>query len=64
MVLEEDDSSPLLESGHNSARLSAATVRPNNEATQARIPRRSRLQRFERELDAWFADLEGGEGQS
>jgi autotransporter-associated beta strand protein len=55
------DASPWFESWHNSERLAAATVRPSEEATQARVPRRSRLQRFERELDAWFAELEEGE---
>lgn len=34
-----------------------AAVRPSDEATLAKVPRRSRLQRYEREQDAWFAEL-------
>ena len=30
-------------------------------ARQARVPRRSRMERFERELDAWFAELAAAE---
>ncbi len=46
--------------------LAVAAVKSGEEATQARVPRRSRMQRYERELDAWFAQLaevdESGEG--
>ena len=37
--------------------LAAAAVQAGEKATQAKIPRRSRLQRFERELDDWFAEV-------
>jgi hypothetical protein len=52
----EDTSSALLASEEGGL-LAVATSRPSEEATQARVPRRSRLQRYERELDAWFAEL-------
>jgi hypothetical protein len=35
----------------------ARATRSGEETTQARVPRRSRMPRFERELDAWFAEL-------
>jgi len=35
--------------------------RPSDEATQARVPRPSRLQPCERDLDDWFAELAGDE---
>ena len=35
----------------------APAIRSSEEAPQARVPRRSRLQRFERELDEWFSEL-------
>ena len=35
----------------------AQIAKSSEEASQARVPRRSRLERFERELDAWFAEL-------
>jgi hypothetical protein len=37
--------------------LDARIARSSAEATQARVPRRSRMERFERELDTWFAKL-------
>ena len=37
--------------------LAAASVLADEEAAKTRVPRRSRLQRFERDLDAWFAEL-------
>jgi len=52
----EDSASRLLESNHKVA-LAAATVRSSGKATQARVARRSRLPRYERESDAWFAEL-------
>jgi len=51
-----DSQSPLV-AAKDGDLLAAATVRPSEEATQARVPRRSRLQRYERDLDAWFAEL-------
>ena len=51
-----DDGSPLLASQDTDV-LAAATVRSGEEATQAKVPRRSRLQRYERGLDDWFAQL-------
>lgn len=39
--------------------LAAATIRSSGEAGQAWVPRRSRLERYERELDNWFAALAG-----
>jgi hypothetical protein len=39
----------------------------DEQASQTRVPRQSRLQRYERELDAWFgqlgAELDGGEAE-
>ena len=51
----EDGASQLLAS-KDGERLAAATIRAGEEAAQARVPRRSRLQRYEREVDAWFAE--------
>ena len=36
---------------------SARTAKSGEDATQARVPRRSKMERFERELDTWFAEL-------
>jgi len=36
--------------------LPAATVRSAEEIAQAKVPRRSRMEQFERELDEWFAE--------
>jgi len=52
----EDRLSALLES-QDAGVLAAERVRSSDEATQARVPRRSRLERYERELDEWFAEL-------
>jgi hypothetical protein len=57
----EDGMSTLLES-QDQGLLAAATVKSGEEATQARVPRRSRLQRYERELDAWFSELAAEDG--
>jgi len=53
----EDDRLPWLESEAGDETLVAATVKSSDEAAQARIPRRHRLERFEHELDACFAEL-------
>jgi hypothetical protein len=53
---DEELTSLLLESKDQGPR-AAAAVRSGEEATQARVPRRSRMQRYERDLDAWFAEL-------
>jgi hypothetical protein len=37
--------------------LAVRTAKSGDEVTQARVPRRSRMERFERDLDAWFAEL-------
>ena len=58
-----DGTSPLLESRGDDL-LAVATARPSEEATQARVPRRSRLQRYEREVDAWFDGLAREAGES
>ena len=50
------------ELGGDGALQAAATVRPSEEATQAKVARRSRLLRYERELDDWFAELAAEEG--
>jgi hypothetical protein len=55
--------SPLLESRGDDL-LAVATARPGEEAAQARVPRRSRLQRYEREVDAWFDGLAREAGES
>ena len=56
----EAGTSTLLESRGDDLR-AAAAVRSGEEATQAKVPRRSRMQRYERDLDAWFAELAVGE---
>jgi len=56
----EDAPLPLLDSQAGEALL-AATVKSSDEAAQARIPRRHRLERFEHELDVWFAQLSAAE---
>jgi autotransporter-associated beta strand protein len=48
--------SALLESAQDGL-LAARIAKSGEEATQARVPRRSRMERFERELDEWFAEL-------
>ena len=58
-----DGTPPLLESRGDDL-LAAATARPSEEAAQARVPRRSRLPRYEREVDAWFDDLAREAGES
>ncbi len=55
-----DSQSPLVAS-QDTDLLAAATVRSGEEATQAKVPRRSRMQRYERELDEWFAQLAAAE---
>jgi hypothetical protein len=52
----EETTLALLES-QDDAVLAAERVRSSDEAAQARVPRRSWLQRCERERDAWFAEL-------
>jgi hypothetical protein len=52
----EETSLALLESQDDGV-LAAERVRSSDEAAQAKVPRRSRLQRYERELDDWFAEL-------
>ncbi len=51
----EDGASELLASKDGEL-LAAATIRAGEEATQFRVPRRSRLQRYERKVDAWFTE--------
>ncbi len=57
---EEDDdadrTSPLL-AVQEAEVFTAARIRPSEEATQARVPRRGRVPRYEREVDAWFDGL-------
>jgi len=52
----EETALALLESKDDGV-LAAERVRSSDEAAQARVPRRSRLDRYERELDDWFAEL-------
>ena len=52
----EQTGSALLESADGGL-LAARSAKSGEEATQARVPRRSRMDRFERELDEWFAEL-------
>jgi hypothetical protein len=59
--ISEDGTAQLLEY-KDWELLAAATVRPGAETTHARVPRRSRLQPYEPDLDAWFADLAAQEG--
>jgi len=54
----EDVASALLESKDEEL-LAAARAESIREAPQAKVPRRSRLERFEREVDDWFAALAG-----
>jgi len=51
-----DDGILQLLSSENAELIAAATVKSGQERSQARVPRRSRMQRIERELDAWFAE--------
>jgi len=53
---DADGTSPLLAS-KDAEVFTAARVRASEEAPQARVPRRSRLQRYQREADAWFDGL-------
>ncbi|NLF72475.1 MAG: hypothetical protein GX575_25855, partial [Candidatus Anammoximicrobium sp.] len=55
-----DDASPLVTS-QGGDQLAAVADRASEEATQAKVLRRSRLQRYERDADAWFAELAGEE---
>jgi len=66
--LESSDeaSSVLWEATQGTDVLAAATLKSSDEAAQARVPRRSRLERYERELDECYAQLaaageEGGD---
>jgi len=52
----EHVASALLESKDEEL-LAAARAESSRETPQAKVPRRSRLERFERELDDWFAEL-------
>jgi hypothetical protein len=52
----EETTPDLLESARGGL-LAARTAKSGDEVTQARVPRRSRMERYERELDAWFAEL-------
>ena len=54
--------SPLLESADRDLP-AAATVKSSDEATQARVPRRTRLHRNESELDDCFAQLAAAEDE-
>jgi len=56
----EDDTLPLLASQAGEALLATA-IQQGDEAAQIRVPRRHRLERFEHELDAWFAQLSAAE---
>ncbi len=56
----EDDPLALLDSQAGEALL-AATVKSSDEAAPARVPRCHRLERFEHELDVWFAQLSAAE---
>ena len=51
-----DVSASLLESVDDGL-LAAQIAKASEQPGQARVPRRSRLERFERDLDAWFAEL-------
>ena len=51
-----DEPSPLV-TCQDEEPLAAVADRASEESTQAKVLRRSRLQRYEREADAWFADL-------
>ena len=57
----EGDASELLESAETGL-LAVRTAKSGEEATQARVPRRRRMERFERELDTWFAELAIADG--
>jgi len=58
---QDSHASELLESKPDGL-LAAVAVHSSEAAAQARVPRRSRLDRFERELDDWFAELAAEEG--
>ncbi len=51
-----DAVSRLLDSAED-VLLAAQIAKSGDEVVQARVPRRSRMERFERELDDWFAEL-------
>mgnify|MGYP006976516756 CR=1 FL=1 len=57
-----DDGALQLAGSQDKDLLTAVAVPPSEEATQAKVPRRSRMQRYERELDEWFAELAAEEG--
>jgi len=52
----DDGAWPLLAS-QDGDELPVATVKAAQEVAQANVPRRSRMEQFERELDKWFAEL-------
>jgi len=52
----DDGAWPLLAS-QDGDELPVATVKAAQEVAQAKVPRRSRMEQFERELDKWFAEL-------
>jgi hypothetical protein len=54
--------SPALLESTEETLLAGATVKSGEEPAQARVPRRSRMQRFEREFDACFAELAAEDG--
>ncbi len=56
----EDEALPWLASQAGEALLATA-INQGDEAAQIRIPRRHRLERFEHDLDAWFAQLSAAE---
>ena len=57
----EDDTMPLLVSQDGDETLLAATGKSSEEAAPVRVLRRRRPERFEHELDAWFAQLSAAE---
>jgi hypothetical protein len=54
---EADTTVELLESGEVDWMRPEGAASPAAEAVQLRVPRRSRLQRYQREADAWFDGL-------
>ena len=61
---EEPTSAELLEFGVGELMRAEAAASPAGEAVQLRVPRRSRLSRYEREVDAWFDRLARDAGES
>ena len=64
-LLRDDAEEPLAALAESSADdlLAARTAKPGGRAAEARVPRRSRMERYERELDAWFDLLACEDGE-